>query len=763
MTDSVTKLLLPAPAMQNLHDPSGIGHADTLDPQVPLWVRVGPYVTMAAGDIIDLHCDGQLAFNYTVRTEDLIPQTPSFVVLPLDQRFIHPDEITLSYTVTEPVGGNRNESSQNVVAVKVTLPGGTDTNPATPWENEGLALPVVSPQGIIISPEGVSVEIAPYLNMSMGDRITLSWNGEFVRTQISQPAQVGQPVVIPISREIIEKAGDSEMLEVRYEVRDRVNNWSRWSLPTVVEVEAGGSALPAPIAPQAPDMELDLEKLGGADVQVLVISNTSIKAGDQITLLVERNTAEGLPLETYSVVQVVNGPASFIEFSVPNVQFQPIAQGRARLKYDVRKPSGQILHSRSLQLKISGQAMQLAAPRVPVAELNGGVLDPASHNVVAEVPAYYFMAEGNLIHLVWMGKTASGANVMFEAQKTVSSSDVGTPLNFVIPDENVSVLTGGSVQVHYTISTASNDFFRSPTLTLAVEGNSPVELPSPTMDTVESDGVVHPSRIPESGATVRVRYSEMAANDQVVVKWLGASAYETAPQLVGSNTALVFNLPKELITATENGTATLSYRMIRAGISHESEKLQLTVSSSLILDTSPATLNGKVYLLPGYPGLLPSFPVDTTVQRTPSGGQKPYTYASSNENVAHVSEDGLTTARGNGAASISVTDARGQRLAYDVSVTGVIQCLGLGLGGGNFTTVSNAAAGQGARLPSIYELREIHGSYGNRWPIGTNNYWSSTVARPLTPFGKTYYVKNLVGGAEIDAYTFSNILGVGLR
>ncbi len=865
-----TNALLPAPAMQNLHDPSGIGHADTLDPQVPLSVRVGPYLEIAEGDVIDLHCDDQLAFNYTVKAEDLTPGIVNFVVLPLDQKFIRQPEVRLYYEVTKPIGGQKNRSSPFIVPVKLTLPGGTDTNPATPWENERLATPKVLPEGVITSGDGVTVEIAAYMNMFVGDKIALSWHGELIRTEITDQAQVDQPVIIEVSKEIIERAGDSDMLEVRYEIRDLVNNWSRWSLPTYVEVEAGESTLPAPVTPQAPGMELDVDQLAGADLQVLIITHPDIQRDDEVVLSMERSTAEGLMLEAYTASQTISAPGSFYEFLVPNTQFQSITQGRARLQYRVNKSSGSTLRSKSLALKIVGQPMELPLPRVPVAEQNGGVLDSASRNVSAEVPAYYFMSEGNDVHLYWMGKTASGANVMHDELKTVASGDVGSPINFLIPDDNVSLLAGGSVEVYYTVNTFGRAFFKSPSLSLTVSddqnaslplptiqeaenhildpanttngatviiaasaglrlgdqvkvswngpkgsdekekviaaadvgnalsvvfssalvnandgsqvvvayrvtrANGTVQdseaytvkvlgawsaLPAPSMDTVQADGVVNPGVIPEAGATVRVRYG-MRADDRVKVIWAGANRHETAEQTVSSETELVFNLPKTLITASEGAQAVLSYQVTRAGAARESESRTLTVRSALSFDTSPVSLGGKVYLVPALPDVLPNLPNSAIVRRTASGGTPPYTYSSSNPLVASVRNAGLVSVRGNGSATITVRDAAGQSLSYPVTVTGVIACVGLP--SGKFGDVSAAAGSNNTRLPTIDELREIYALWGNQWPLAKNQYWSSTLAK-VTPFGKTYYVKNLGGGGELDAYSYSALSGVGIR
>jgi hypothetical protein len=279
------------------------------------------------------------------------------------------------------------------------------------------------------------------------------------------------------------------------------------------------------------------------------------------------------------------------------------------------------------------------------------------------------------------------------------------------------------------------------------------------MDTVQADGVVNPGVIPASGATVRVRY-DMRANDRVKVIWAGASRHETAEQTVVNQAELLFNLPKALITASEGAQAVLSYQVTRAGAVKESERRTLTVRSALKLDTSAVTLGGKVYLVPAHPDALPALPDGTTVQRAASGGTAPYTYSSSNTQVVAVNNAGLASVRGNGTASVTVKDATGQSLSYQVTVTGVIVCIGLGTG--KWGDMSNAASRNGARLPSIHELREIHAMWGNQWPLVKNQHWSSTLAK-LSPFGKTYYVKVLGSGGELDAYTYSLIPAIGIR
>lgn len=197
MNTQQTRLLL-APKLHNTNDPAGIGYLDVLDPNIPVQLRIGPYIGMMASDYIELFWDDlqDPIANYTVRDEDTAEGTGSFVLLPVDQRYISVD-LTLHtvvnawYTVRRAVGGTINESERLPITIKLNLPGGVDIDPSTPYQNEALLKPIVLPPGIITSPAGVSVTVAPYLNMEVGDKITVSWNGEFILHRIESRIRSG--------------------------------------------------------------------------------------------------------------------------------------------------------------------------------------------------------------------------------------------------------------------------------------------------------------------------------------------------------------------------------------------------------------------------------------------------------------------------------------------------------------------------------------------------------------------------------------------
>ncbi|MBX9410476.1 Ig-like domain-containing protein [Pseudomonas baetica] len=229
--------------------------------------------------------------------------------------------------------------------------------------------------------------------------------------------------------------------------------------------------------------------------------------------------------------------------------------------------------------------------------------------------------------------------------------------------------------------------------------------------------------------------------------------------------------PKHTVTAQGNtwtttlqvglGGHSVKARAISTG--QETGVRNFTVISPippLNFNTSPVTLSGRIYLIPGNPEVLPAFGSGTSVQHQASGGQPGgYTYTSLNPNAAVVDGSGRVTVRGNGSTIIKVSDRANQSKSYTVYVTGVIHCAGLSQG--NWTTIRNNAAANGYRLPTLGELREIYALYGNRWPMGNYYYWSADAASSW-PIAR-YYMKNLVNGTEAHVQHYGSALGVGIR
>lgn len=416
---------------------------------------------------------------------------------------------------------------------------------------------------------------------------------------------------------------------------------------------------------------------------------------------------------------------------------------------NVSMPSDSI----SIQLQLS---MLKPLPAPVIAEAKGDTLDPADtlNGATLNVAASANLREGETVIARFEGPKGSE-----QKEKRILPDEAGLAVSLVFSSTLVTANDGQQVEVSYSVTRASGIVQNSETLPLTVM-SAALELPAPTMDTVGPDGILRPSLITGWDAMVRVSYRDMQANDLVKARWVGKTTFDTGMKNVGGMTELVFGIPKMLIQQSEGGSASVTYFVIRNGVEMESQTLALTVREGMMVDTTPVTLPGKIYLIPGHPDLLPSFPSGTTIKRVPSGGLAPYTFTTSDAKVAKVDAEGLVSVRGKGVATISVTDASGDSKSYVVTVTGVIECHGVG--SGNYTQVSNGAARVGGRIPSIHELIEIHNAYGNRWPMGNANYWSSTVAKNVLG-AKWYYVKNLITGKDYKLLHINNSLGVAIR
>lgn len=139
----------------------------------------------------------------------------------------------------------------------------------------------------------------------------------------------------------------------------------------------------------------------------------------------------------------------------------------------------------------------------------------------------------------------------------------------------------------------------------------------------------------------------------------------------------------------------------------------------LVIDTSLMLLNGVIYVRAGDGEGPRRRPVNTSRQRQASGGTPPLRYSSSNANVASVDGTGTVMSRGNGSATITVSDNAGQSRSYSVTVQNVRRM--------NFIGATQYIIGWEQRL-SLSELREIYNQYGAGgltqfdWPGG--RYWA---------------------------------------
>ncbi|MFJ7312425.1 hypothetical protein ACIQVE_06585 [Pseudomonas sp. NPDC098747] len=110
--------------------------------------------------------------------------------------------------------------------------------------------------------------------------------------------------------------------------------------------------------------------------------------------------------------------------------------------------------------------------------------------------------------------------------------------------------------------------------------------------------------------------------------------------------------------------------------------------------------------------------------RSANGGVLPYRYQSDRDNIAEVnSTTGRVISKGNGTATITVSDAANQRASYTATTSNVEMLFGTGIFG-TYTSCANQAASMGGRIPSLAEWRAFMNNY--RGAITSNDWnWAS--------------------------------------
>ncbi|WP_323162207.1 Ig-like domain-containing protein, partial [Pseudomonas fluorescens] len=144
--------------------------------------------------------------------------------------------------------------------------------------------------------------------------------------------------------------------------------------------------------------------------------------------------------------------------------------------------------------------------------------------------------------------------------------------------------------------------------------------------------------------------------------------------------------------------------------------------------------------------------------RSASGGVLPYRYASSNPNVAEVNvSSGRVISKGNGSATITVTDNANQTASYTVTTSNVERLFGTGHFN-TYTVCANTAASMGGRIPTLAEWRAFISNYGGRrtierwcWASDSGGIGKRMVIFPAT--GQTDTRLDIgIGGGTADGF-----------
>jgi len=160
----------------------------------------------------------------------------------------------------------------------------------------------------------------------------------------------------------------------------------------------------------------------------------------------------------------------------------------------------------------------------------------------------------------------------------------------------------------------------------------------------------------------------------------------------------------------------------------------------LDFDERPGHIGGFRFIFSDYMSFEPVEPVSNSyLDRPASGGTPPYSYQSSNKEVAFVNKDGRVYACKNGETEITVIDSFAKTKKFRITTSGNFDEWKY-LGAMPQTTAVAKAADYGGKLPGLFDCTDIYKIY-KAVPFDSVRVWTSTPHEGLPGYFKTFDFK----------------------
>ncbi|MGV8917622.1 MAG: hypothetical protein ACOH2R_07460 [Pseudomonas sp.] len=394
-----------------------------------------------------LYWDGVVVDSYPISQEQINTGLIVFKVPPA--QIVDNNNAEYYYTSASPIGGNPDESEHRFVIVNTKVPGNPPLNSTEPV-NSNLTPPRNIPNPVTDAhlPAGIDVVINNWVNMEVGDVLTLTWgNTRITRTPLTAP-EIDNPVTINVDELTILANPNTLNLKVYYDIRDIVGNWSLNSLPYITDVEAGPDTMPAPVVKEAePDDDIAVpgDLPGNVHVEVVVYQN--LFPNENVKLIWQGLSPEGISIDESVTFTVPPIPGFTTIQEIKRETATAIIGGSATVYYEANG----VRRSRRKAITVSGTMPALPKPQV--LEQQNGIIDPdtlPATGATIRIESHPSIVAGDHLYLYWDGTTADGGSTHYSADRAVTAGGQ----TFVFPvdrTQHVDPLAGGSVKLYYAV------------------------------------------------------------------------------------------------------------------------------------------------------------------------------------------------------------------------------------------------------------------------------------------------------------------------
>ncbi|MHB2246795.1 hypothetical protein [Pseudomonas fitomaticsae] len=454
------------------------------------------------------------------------------------------------------ISDNSTEDSPHALLFfKRPAPGESDTDGGKPF-NQGLKLPVASETIIdqTVINDGMSVTVPKYFNQQIGDTVVLAFGPLLLEIEVTALGDIE----FELTPEMLVPLKPTNLIIVRWEVFDVVENSSGWSDALEIVFKPGIVLLVAPIFELADiDNVVHHDWLAGGPMPILITGVFAI--GDVVVLLLEGVTEGGDPVShSYSIS--VSAATRSLKVDVENFRVQNLIRGSCRATYTLTR-AGKTQESKPADVTITGGTFTLGQPTVTPLE-NTGTVPVDTQEVKVQCADYWPLKSGATVQLLWQTVDNAGVPVLVIFRQIVT--DRTLPIIFKVPAKYVGPYPGSSLMVQCAIINPNKVRVMSEPLPLKIGDEKVIELQPPSLvKPVVSpiDPLAHPD-----GVTVRIEFPEAREGDRARLIVVSPKGSETFPLVAfNSNNRINTLLTVAMLASWHGQVVHLRWNLNRGG------------------------------------------------------------------------------------------------------------------------------------------------------------------------------------------------------
>lgn len=500
-----------------------------------------------------------------------------------------------------------------------------------------------------------------------------------------QPAQVGQPVALTLTRTMFEQAGNSADFAIAYTVVDQLRNPTerrRWSTTLKADVDVDRVVLDAPILredltdPVDDPLTVDLDKLKGAPLFGVVIPRAPVfAAGDQVAgRFIGAPSGVDVPFTGTIETDGFQLKTCFIPIPNGNVVLNDVV----RASYTLLRSGSTVGASRTTTARVIGAGSPILTPPTLVAPAISPI-DVLAYPVGVVAQVAFAEDPGDQAQLKEINpppqampfppQIISGgeSNFTLDAALLAARQNKDVELTWALIRGGVSVAESGPLSLRVNRIADGDTRLPTPLITAVTDGVT-LDLGSFTGDTIALvnawPGIAVGQRLwmrcegtNSSGATVTLPIHQGLA--------IGHAGDQQG------------TVTRAFLDTLADGSSISVYVAVNFdGVANEAVAVKFPVrtytvsANALIIDLTDMILSGYAVHanVPWTSSGLDS--PNNTATRTPTRGTPPYNYTSDDASIATVNQ-GKVTGTGNGRTTIRVSDRNNSTASFNVLVSNV--------------------------------------------------------------------------------------------